>query len=244
MHRAGLLLLSSSRVYSIPALAAIPLRTGADAFTLDESAALPPGMTLRGIGADFSTAPPVSLYGSTKLASECVALEYGEAFDFPVWITRCGVLAGAGQFGTPDQGIFSYWINAHLRRRPLRYIGFDGKGHQVRDAFHPRDLAALLDAQMTGRPQGRTAHVHCRRLRGNAMSLCPVERLVRCPVRLHSLPRRIRPPRPYDIPWVVMDSSDAERDFGWQGAHSASGVLEEIAQHAEANPDWLERSGL
>lgn len=47
-----------------------------------------------------------------------MALEYGAAFDFPVWITRCGVLAGAGQFGTPDQGIFAYWINAHLRRRP------------------------------------------------------------------------------------------------------------------------------
>ncbi len=55
------------------------------------------------------------MYGSTKLASEIVALEYGEAFGFPVWINRCGVLAGAGQFGTPDQGIFSYWINAHLR---------------------------------------------------------------------------------------------------------------------------------
>ena len=57
-----------------------------------------------------------------------MALEYGEAFDFPVWINRCGVLAGAGQFGTPEQGIFAYWINAHLRRRPLRYIGFDGLG--------------------------------------------------------------------------------------------------------------------
>ena len=62
---------------------------------------------MNGIGVDFSTRAPISLYGSTKLASEVMALEYGEAFDFPVWITRCGVLAGAGQFGTPDQGIFS-----------------------------------------------------------------------------------------------------------------------------------------
>ena len=34
-------------------------------------------------------------------------LEYGECFGFPVWINRCGVLAGAGQFGKADQGIFS-----------------------------------------------------------------------------------------------------------------------------------------
>ena len=87
---------------------------------------------------DFSTAAPVSLYGATKLASEIMALEYGGAFDFPVWITRCGVLAGAGQFGTPAQGIFAFWVNAHLRRRPLRYIGFNGTGYQARDAFHPQ----------------------------------------------------------------------------------------------------------
>ena len=96
----------------------------------------------------FPPRAPVSLYGSTKLAAEAMALEYGEAFGFPVWINRCGVLAGAGQFGTPEQGIFAYWVNAHLRRRPLRYIGFDGAGKQVRDALHPRDLAALVDAQM------------------------------------------------------------------------------------------------
>ncbi len=36
------------------------------------------------------------------------------------------MLAGAGQFGRADQGIFAYWINAWLRRRPLKYIGFGG----------------------------------------------------------------------------------------------------------------------
>ena len=70
------------------------------------------------------------------------------------------MLAGAGQFGTPDQGIFSYWVNAHLRKRPLRYIGFDGSGRQVRDAFHPRDLAGLLDAQMrTARKGGQRVYM-------------------------------------------------------------------------------------
>ena len=152
MHKAGLLLLSSSRVYSIPQLASLPLKVHGDAFHLDASAPLPAGVSDRGIGVGFSTAPPLSLYGSTKLACEIMALEYGEAYGFPVWVNRCGVLAGAGQFGTPDQGIFSYWINGHLRRRPLRYTGFGGTGRQVRDAFHPSDLASLLDAQMRARP--------------------------------------------------------------------------------------------
>jgi len=66
----------------------------------------------------------------------------------PVWINRCGVLAGAGQFGTAEQGIFSYWLNAHSARRSLKYLGFGGHGLQVRDALHPRDLARMVDYQL------------------------------------------------------------------------------------------------
>jgi CDP-paratose 2-epimerase len=155
-NHAGLVILSSSRVYSIRALTSLPLRDQGNAFVLDDAEPLPPGISNRGISRDFCTSAPISLYGSTKLAAEIIALEYGEAFDLPVWVDRCGVLTGAGQFGTPDQGIFSYWINAHLRRRALRYIGFDGTGKQVRDAFHPFDLAALIGGQMkTGRSNGQ-----------------------------------------------------------------------------------------
>src|SRR5208282_2896259 len=75
-HKAGLLLLSSSRVYSIPALAAIPLCVRAQAFALDPTAPLPRGLSADGIGVAFSTNAPVSLYGATKLASEIRALEY------------------------------------------------------------------------------------------------------------------------------------------------------------------------
>ena len=153
-HNAGLVLLSTSRVYSIPKLFALPLHPDGDRFRFDDTAPPPAGASSEGLATGFSTQAPVSLYGSTKLAAESVALEYGEAFGFPVWIDRCGVLAGAGQFGTPDQGIFSYWINAHLRRRPLRYIGFDGTGKQVRDVLHPRDLCSLLEAQMNGSAAG------------------------------------------------------------------------------------------
>ena len=57
-------------------------------------------------------------------------------------------MAGAGQFGKPDQGIFSYWIHSWAQRAPLKYIGFGGTGHQVRDCLHPHDLLALLLKQM------------------------------------------------------------------------------------------------
>jgi len=242
-HRAGVILISSSRVYSIRELIALPLRSAGDAFQLDECRALPTGVSGRGIDVSFSTEPPVSLYGSMKLAAETVALEYGAAFDFPVWIDRCGVLAGAGQFGGPEQGIFSYWVNAHLRRRPLRYIGFDGTGKQVRDAFHPHDLAALLDTQMrTERTGGRRIYNVGGGVR-NAMSLAQLTAWCDARFGRHAPESDLRE-RPYDIPWMAMDSRLAKVDFGWQVETPLEELLEEIACHAEQHPEWLDRSGV
>ena len=242
-NTAGLILLSSSRVYSIKTLAELPLWAGSDAFSLDTSKPLPPGVSPDGISTSFSTQAPISLYGSTKLASEALAAEYGFAFGFPVWINRCGVLAGAGQFGTPDQGIFSYWVNAHLRRRPLRYIGFGGTGYQVRDAFHPRDLAALLHAQISSaRSDGRRTYS----VGGgpaNAMSLAQLTGWCDTRFGKHRVEADDRP-RQYDIPWMIMDSTDAASDFAWRPSLGLPDILEEIARHAEEHPQWLEVSGL
>lgn len=240
-RRAGFIFLSTSRVYSIQALTSLPLRAPGPAFELDDSARLPNGVTAQGIGTDFSTRPPISLYGSTKLAGEALALEYGAAFDFPVWINRCGVLAGAGQFGTPDQGIFSYWINAHLRRRPLRYIGFDGTGKQVRDVFHPRDLTALVDAQIHASRAGGQRLYSAGGGRENAISLAGLTAWCNSRFGDHSPACDVRPRR-FDIPWVIMDAGDAARDFGWSPDIPMERIFEEIAEHAQCHPDWLELS--
>lgn len=240
-HRAGLFMLSSSRVYSIAVLASIPLRVRDRAFAVDPAGPLPIGLSVNGIGPEFSTVAPVSLYGATKLSSEIMALEYGAAFDFPVWVTRCGVLAGAGQFGTPAQGIFAFWVNAHLRRWPLCYIGFDGSGYQVRDAFHPRDLASLIIAQMrTARSDGQRIYTAGGGT-GNTMSLAQLTTW--CDDRFgRHVPAADPQPRRYDIPWMAMDNCDASRDFAWHIETPLPAILEDIARHAVEHPDWLETS--
>jgi CDP-paratose 2-epimerase len=48
--------------------------------------------------------------------------------------------------------------------------------------------------------------------------------------------------RPFDVPWLVLDSSKAETTWDWQPRMKQDSILEEIAQHAEANPHWLELS--
>ena len=79
---AGFPLLSTSRVYSIPDLVALPLRLASNRFDLDLKGAQVRGLSERGVGESFPTNPPVSLYGATKLSSEILALEYGHRLVF------------------------------------------------------------------------------------------------------------------------------------------------------------------
>jgi len=238
-HRAGFILLSTSRVYSIAPLAALPVEVEDDAFEPVPGAPWPSGLTAAGLDETFATTAPISLYGATKLASESLALEYGEAFGFPVFINRCGVLAGAGQFGRADQGIFAYWINAWLRRRPLRYLGFGGHGHQVRDCLHPRDLAPLLDQQLAA-PKIAVADriVNVSGGAGSAMSLRQLSAWCERRFGRHEVAAD-GSARHFDIPWLVLDHRKATRLWHWQPRTPASTYLEEIAHHAEQHPDWL-----
>jgi len=96
---AGFVLLSTSRVYSLEALGGIEVEP--EGLAYQPVGEFPDGFSKKGIAEHFSTEAPLSLYGATKRASEQMALEYGATFDFPVWINRCGVLAGAHQFGHP-----------------------------------------------------------------------------------------------------------------------------------------------
>jgi CDP-paratose 2-epimerase len=242
-RKAGLVLLSSSRVYSIPQLNEIPLKSSADSFLFDGTKTCPLGVSARGITEEFSTAAPVSLYGSTKLASEALALEYGHTYNFPVWVNRCGVIAGAGQFGTAEQGIFSYWIHAHAQRRRLGYYGFNGTGFQVRDALHPHDLATAVIRQITA--PGHVAPGQIFHLAGgssNAMSLRQLtawcdDRFGPHRVEVYAANRR------FDVPWVVMDDTRARHAFDWEIEMTLPKILDEIAAHARLHPDWLNMTG-
>lgn len=239
--QAGFTILSTSRVYSIAPLAAIAVETVDEAFRPVHSARFPPGSSTSGVSEDFSTLPPVSLYGATKIASETLALEYGQTFDFPVWINRCGVLAGAGQFCHAEQGIFSFWIHSWFHRQPLSYIGFRGKGYQVRDCLHPRDLLPVLEGQMqfTGETEQRVFNLGGGKT--NSMSLVQLSGWCEEHFGAHSVASDAIE-RPFDIPWMVLDCERAKAFWGWQAATSLESILEEIAAFAEQNPGWLELS--
>ena len=49
-------------------------------------------------------------------------------------------------------------------------------------------------------------------------------------------------PRPFDIPWMVLDSALAAQVWDWRPQRSLGDILDEIAAHAGQHPDWLEIS--
>jgi CDP-paratose 2-epimerase len=158
-----------------------------------------------------------------------------------VHINRCGVLAGAGQFGKADQGIFSYWIHSYRSRRPLKYIGLGGSGQQVRDCLHPRDLGALVAMQIRHPEKGGKV-LNVSGGLANSISLAQLSKW--CALRFGPHQISSEPEdRPYDVPWLVLDCAKAQTEWNWRPATPLEQILGEIAEHAERHPGWLDLSG-
>lgn len=235
----GLVFLSTSRVYSVAALRRVPVVPAGLRYAVDGPCNAT-GLSGRGVTEEFSTAAPVSLYGATKLAGEVMTLEYADAYGFPVWVNRCGVIAGAGQLGNGEQGVFSWWIHARRAGRSLSFIGYDGRGLQVRDCLHPEDLARLVLMQIHAGAD-RTRPRMCNVAGGLDNSLSLAELNAWCDERYGPAVIGARPEaRPYDVPWLVLDASLAQRHWGWRPEHPVGRVLDDIARHADEHPGWLD----
>ncbi|MEM7453419.1 MAG: NAD-dependent epimerase/dehydratase family protein [Planctomycetota bacterium] len=238
-NHSGFVLLSTSRVYSIEELCSIPVLQHNDGFRINTFEKLPYGVSAQGVSEDFSVRPPVSLYGTSKLASEQFALEYGSTFDFPVWINRCGILAGAGQFGRIDQGILSYWIDAYYHRKALDYIGFEGRGLQTRDCLHPHDLASLLVKQIQDSGDASRRVFNVGGGKSHSFSLAQLSQWCEARFGPHEVGSDPNPRR-FDIPWMIMDATRASERWGWQPEIEREAVFNEIAEKSLQTPIRLE----
>ena len=230
--RAGcFVFLSTSRVYSVRSLREINLQETPSRYELDSAQVLN-GVTQAGIAEDFPTHLPRSLYGATKLASELVIQEYADLYKLPTVINRCGVIAGAGQYGKVDQGVFTLWVAHHFFHKPLKYTGFGGTGKQVRDLLHPSDLYQLLRQQLSkldscagesfnvGGGRNLTTSMHeltqvCREVSGNSVSVAaePETNAV-------------------DIPLYISDCAKAAARFDWHPRQNVQTIIQDIY-------DWL-----
>ena len=100
-------------------------------------------------------------------------------------------------------------------KNPLKYIGFNGSGHQVRDALHPRDLVPLLSRQLMEPSWDAPKIINVGGGIENSLSLKHLSDWCEQrfgPNEVVSSPEK----RPMDAPWIIMDSSVAQNTWNWQ----------------------------
>lgn len=219
--------LSTSRVYSIEPMRNIVLEEGETRFNASSRQTIP-GVGPVGFSEGFPTHLPRSFYGAAKLASELAIQEYVFAYGMKAVINRCGVIAGPGQFGKVDQGVFTLWVANHYFGKTLRYTGFGGQGKQVRDLMHPADLFDLLQVQLSS-PKGLQGGVYnagggldistslleltglCQKVTGRSI-----------PIGSETATAEV------DVPWYVSDTSKAREDFGWRPRRAIADIVGDI----------------
>ena len=237
-HQARVIFLSTSRVYAIAALNRIAVVDAGTRVAIAPEQT-EPGVSPAGVRAEFSTTGARSLYGATKLASELLLQEYGDAYGVPFVINRCGVVAGPGQMGTEEQGVFTYWMARHHFGGELAYRGWGGHGTQVRDLLHVEDLWQLLRRQIERWDvvQGHTYNAGG----GPAVSLSLQETTALCHditgrrLTVHQEPGT----HAADVRTYVTDNAAVSRDTGWAPARDAATVLRDIHGWMAANETAL-----
>jgi CDP-paratose 2-epimerase len=231
--------LSTSRVYPVDTLRQLDLVEAKTRFELATAQDVM-GVSSEGISEAFPLDGARTLYGTTKLAGELLAVEYGDAFGLRTVVNRCGVIAGPWQMGKVDQGVFTHWVLSHYFGRPLSYIGYGGTGKQVRDLLFVDDLVDLIEGQLL-RPDdwtgfngnvggGRECSLSlleatnlCRELTGNEVPIDAVDE-----------------PRAGDVPLFVSDCRRLYERTNWRPRHSPRETLEEIAAWVQENHRDLE----
>jgi CDP-paratose 2-epimerase len=219
--------LSTSRVYSIAPLRAIALEETATRFEIAPGQTVP-GVSERGIAEEFPTHLPRSLYGATKLASEMMVQEYVATYGMRAVSNRCGVIAGPGQFGKVDQGVFSLWVIHHWLGKPLAYTGFGGTGKQVRDLLHPDDLFALVTRQLECIEQCAGESFNVGGGRACSTSLAELTAVVREATGSEVPIQGRDETSPVDIPLYLSDTTRAEARFGWRAERGVRDIVRDI----------------
>jgi CDP-paratose 2-epimerase len=238
---AAIVFLSTSRVYPAAKLDALAYDEGPTRFELRQTQELE-GASGAGVAETFPLEGARTLYGATKLAAELLIAEYMDAFDVQALVLRCGVIAGPGQMGKVDQGVFTHWLLAHWFERNLSYIGYGGRGKQVRDLLHVADLVELVEQPLIDMDSwtGRTFNVGG----GPEVSLSLLETTDLCrELTGKDIPiGSVSETRPGDVRIYLTDCSRLFAHTGWRPRRGAREVLADSRDWIADNESSLARA--
>ncbi len=236
-NNAGMIFLSSSRAYPIEPLSDCNITEAETRFELSDEQKVP-GLSSQGVSEDFPMQGPRSLYGATKYAAEIMLEEYRHCFSLPIVINRCGVLAGPWQFGKADQGIAAFWTARHLFKKPLKYIGFQGTGKQVRDILHIDDLTKLVLLQIK-EPEKFSKQSFFNVGGGREISVSLRELTKLCSEATGNVIdiKAEQETRYADIPVYISNNSKINGFCGWKPEMPADRIVEDICRWLKETPE-------
>ena len=207
--KSKIIFLSSSRVYSINDLNKLKNNK-------------------KTINENFSTHGPKSVYGFCKYSSEHLIREFSFLYKIKYIINRFGVISGPWQFGKQDQGFVSLWVWRHLNKKKLDYIGFGGRGLQIRDVIHIEDVCELIALQVKKINKNFNLLVNVGGGKKNAISLKALTKLCQT-VTLNNIKiGSKKSTSEYDIPYYVTDNSKVKKVYKWSNKKSFLNILQDV----------------
>lgn len=216
--KSNLIFLSSSRVYSI-----LKLRK-----YIKKNNFSKPIKSKKQIDEEFETSEASSLYGFTKIASEKLIKEFFYTTNLKYIINRFGVIAGPWQFGKQDQGFVPLWVARHYLKKKLSYIGFNAKGHQVRDVLHIEDVCKIISIQIKKFKKINNMTFNVGGGINNLISLknltIKCEKLTKNKIQIKKIYRTSN----YDIPYFVTNNSKIKRIYKWKPVKNLNDILKDI----------------
>ncbi len=207
--KSKLIFLSSSRVYSINKLQKLKKRN----FLVDEK---------------FDTFGAKSIYGFCKYSSEQLIKEFSFLHNIKYVITRFGLISGPWQFGKQDQGVVSLWLWRHLNKKKLSYIGFGGKGQQVRDVIHISDVCKLIMLQIKKIGSINNLTINAGGGKKNSISLKNLtkicQKITSNEIKIFSNKKTSN----YDIPYYVTNNSQAKKIYKWNPEKKILHIIQDM----------------
>jgi len=220
--KSNIIFLSSSRIYSINKLRNLKKKTL--------------------INEKFDTFGPKSIYGFCKYSSEHLIKEFSYLHKTKYIINRFGVISGPWQFGKQDQGFVSLWVWRHINKKKLSYIGFGGKGSQVRDVVHIMDVCKLIALQIKKINIINNFTVNVGGGKKNAISLKNLTKICQ-KVTLNKM--KIfskKSTSEYDIPYYVTNNSKVKNIYKWKPEKNILNIVEDIYKWMLLNKKGIKKN--
>ncbi len=216
--KSNLIFLSSSRVYSI-----LSLRKIVKNLNISK-----PLKIKKTIDENFELNAPSSLYGFTKSASEKLIQEFFYERKNKFIINRFGVIAGPWQFGKQDQGFVPLWIAKHLLNKKINYIGFGGKGNQVRDVIHIDDVCEIIFLQIKKLNLIYNNIFNIGGGKANTISLRELTYKCREITKNDITIGKISKTSIFDIPYYVTNNNKIKKMYNWKPSKNINDILSDI----------------